>query len=320
MDTSAFDQVARLIPLYRERLLAAGERVKEQVFDIRLCAGQPVTLWGREGAFFLREEGGTAQAPVEGVARTSPEELEEVFLQACGRSVFSHEAELREGYLGLEGGYRVGVCGTAVVEGDRVKSLRDITTLVFRVPRQEPGCGDGLFLRGVDFSKGLLVAGEPASGKTTLLRDVARSLSWGRFTPCRRVAVLDERGELGAFDLGPCADVLRGYPKSAGLDAALRALAPQFLFCDELGFRDLAAVERWSNAGVALAASVHAGREELERRPLCRALLRTGAFGTVVRLSGRARPGEVAGLERVEVAETPSGAREFRLLPWEGAG
>ena len=49
--------------------------------------------------------------------------------------MFSHEQELREGYLRLEGGFRAGVCGTAVLEGGRVKSLRDITSLVFRIPQ-----------------------------------------------------------------------------------------------------------------------------------------------------------------------------------------
>ena len=139
MDTSAFDQAACQIPLYREALLQVPASVKDQAYDIRLCGGQPVSIWGREGACFLREGGGVAHAP---------EELRRAFLQACGHSVFSHEQELREGYLRLEGGFRAGVCGTAVLEGGRVKSLRDITSLVFRIPRQCLGCGDPLFLRG----------------------------------------------------------------------------------------------------------------------------------------------------------------------------
>ena len=318
MDTSAFDQVACQVPLYREALLQVPASVKDQAYDIRLCGGQPVSIWGREGACFLREGGGVAHAPVEGLVRTSPEELRRAFLQACGHSVFSHEQELREGYLRLEGGFRAGVCGTAVLEGGRVKSLRDITSLVFRIPRQCLGCGDSLFLRGADLSKGLLLAGEPASGKTTFLRDVARSLSWGRFSPSRRVAVLDQRGELGAFDLGPAADVLRGFPKPAGLDTALRTLSPELVFCDELGDGDLEAVRRAAFSGAALVASVHAAREDLERRPLCRELLCTGAFGTVACLSGRARPGELESLETVTVYQEASGRRAFRLTPLEG--
>lgn len=313
MDTSAFDQAACQISLYREALLQVPASVKDQAYDIRLCGGQPVSIWGREGACFLREGGGVARAPVEGLVRTSPEELRRAFLQACGHSVFSHEQELREGYLRLEGGFRAGVCGTAVLEGGRVKSLRDITSLVFRIPRQCLGCGDPLFLRGADLSKGLLLAGEPASGKTTFLRDVARSLSWGRFSPSRRVAVLDQRGELGAFGLGPGADLLRGYPRAAGMETALRCLSPEFLVCDELGEEDLSTVSRYAFAGAGLLATLHGGEEDLLRRPLAKALLETGAFQTVACLQGRQRPGQLGALFRVEA----QGQGEVLLTRWE---
>ena len=83
--------------------------------------------------------------------------------------------------------------------------------------------------------KGVLVAGPPSSGKTTFLRDIARSLSLGRFASGRRVAIVDERGELGGFDLGPCADILRGYPKETGLEVALRVLSR----VEDIGFCEL---------------------------------------------------------------------------------
>lgn len=316
MDTSGFDTVARHIPLYRERLLALPGWVKDQAFDIHIASGQPLSLSGKEGALFLGKKGVT-RAFQEGIV-TTPQQLRELFLAACGHSVFRHEEELRQGYVRLGENLRVGVCGTAVAEGGQVRSLRDITALVYRIPRQVPGCGDRLFLEGVPLERGVLVVGPPSSGKTTFLRDVARSLSWGRFSPSRRVAVLDQRGELGAFDLGPAADVLRGFPKPAGLDTALRTLSPELVFCDELGDGDLEAVRRAAFSGAALVASVHATREDLERRPLCRELLCTGAFGTVACLSGRARPGELESLETVTVYQEAPGRRAFRLTPLEG--
>ena len=211
MDTSGFDTVARHIPLYRERLLALPGWVKDQAFDIHIASGQPLSLSGKEGALFLGKKGVT-RAFQEGIV-TTPQQLRELFLAACGHSVFRHEEELRQGYVRLGENLRVGVCGTAVAEGGQVRSLRDITALVYRIPRQVPGCGDRLFLEGVPLERGVLVVGPPSSGKTTFLRDVARSLSLGRFGPSRRVAVVDERGELGGYDLGPNADVLPGLPQ-----------------------------------------------------------------------------------------------------------
>lgn len=288
----AFDAVARKLGPYQDRLLALPEPMKRQTFDIRFKLGQPVALCGREGIFFLGP-GGAVRDYSPGLPAVTSAQMEELFLHICGYSVFSHEEELRRGYVSL-GSCRAGVCGAAVGEGGRVRGVRDISSLVFRVPRDFPGCGDRLFQTGVDFSAGMLLTGEPSSGKTTLLRDLARSLSLGRFGPPRRVAVLDCRGELSGFDLGPCADVLRGFPKAQAFDMALRTLSPEIIVCDELAQEDLEAVGQAMFAGVGLAASVHASAAAPEERPLCRALLGTGAFQTLAVLQGRESPCRLA--------------------------
>ena len=295
MTDHAFDAVAQKLGPYREALLALPEPVKRQAFDIRFKLGQPPALFGREGVFFL-SGGGAVRHFSQELPGLNAAQMEELLLHICGYSIFSHEEELRQGFVSL-GACRAGVCGTAVEGEGGVRGLRDVTSLVFRVPRDFPGCGDRLFQSGADLAAGVLVAGEPSSGKTTLLRDIARSLSLGRFGPCRRVAVLDCRGELGGWDLGPCADVLRGFPKAQALDIALRTLSPEIILCDELAPEDLDAVERAMFAGVGLIASVHARGASPQDRPLCRALLETGAFPTLAALSGRASPCQIASVE-----------------------
>lgn len=303
MDTMGFDMVARELPAYRDRLLELDGSIKAQAFDIRFSRGQPVAVCGSDGVFFLKGGGGATLALTPGLPVVSQEELQELFLQVCGHSVFSHEEEIRGGYVVFGRSCRAGLCGTAVLEQGEIKTVRDVTTLVFRIPRERQGCGDKLFLEGA-MSGGLLIAGEPSSGKTTLLRDVARSLSMGKFAPCKRVAVVDQRGEIaGPWDLGPCTDVLRGYPKAQGMDIALRMLSPQVIVCDELAPGDLAAVQETAFAGAALVASVHATWGQLRSRPLCRRLLATGAFPVVAALSGRERPGEIIKVARLEELE-----------------
>ena len=129
------------------------------------------------------------------------------------------------------------------------------------------------------------------------------SISFGRFGPSSRLAVLDERGELGGgYDLGPGADILRGYPKSAGFDVAIRMLSPEFLVCDELSTADLDAVKQAVFSGVALIATVHASRDDFLKRPLCRSLLDSEAFRNLVFLQGRRNPGQVSAIESVEIS------------------
>lgn len=304
MDTQCYDKLVRRIPQYGELLLRVPDAVKEQAFDIHLKSGQPLSICGREGVFFLHQDGTASRALTDGLVTVSGEKMQEVFLEVCAHSVFSHEHEIQKGYILMDSFCRVGICGTAVLENKSIKSLRDISAMVFRIPREVKGCADRLFLEGGDLREGALIAGEPSSGKTTFLRDIALSLSMGKFQPARRVAVLDERGEIeGGFDLGPCADVLRGYPKEEAFDIAIRMLSPEFIVCDELSAQDLKTVEKSVFAGVSLIASVHAGRGGFHRRPLCGSLLKTGAFGVTAYLSGRTQPGEIEEISAEKAGE-----------------
>ena len=164
-----------------------------------------------------------------------------------------------------------------------------MTSLVFRVPRDFPGCGDRLFQSGADLAAGLLVAGEPSSGKTTLLRDLVRLLSNGG----TRVGLADERGEVAAMyngrpqlEVGRRTDVAEGCPKAQGLMLLLRAMNPQVLAVDEITApEDVGALITAAGCGVTLLATAHGeGRAGLERRPLYRPLLDEGLFRFLVRI------------------------------------
>lgn len=224
----------------------------------------------------------------------SREDIEACFQELCRHSVHSFAREIAEGYITLEGGHRAGFCGTAVIKDGRLETLRDISSINLRLAREVIGCAEELHravLAGGERS--LLLAGKPLSGKTTLLRDLARLLG-----KTRRVAVIDSRNELAAvcrgtpfLDVGENTDVLSGYPKYEGIMTALRTLSPEVIICDEIG-GDAEAVRRCIHCGVKLIASAHAGSvEELSRRPDTAALL--PMFDCAAVIGGRGRLIEV---------------------------
>ncbi len=200
----------------------------------------------------------------------SREEIEQSFAALCDYSVHTFLPQIVHGFLTIQGGHRIGLGGTAVVQDGKVTSIRELSSLNIRLARKQDNPEEVEKIARSLFDRGLcsvLIAGEPGSGKTTLLRALAFFLSrrW-------RVTVVDERGEIvdrGLLPLGGCLDVLRGYPKPAGILQAVRTLSPQVVICDELG--TLAETEQLLqavNCGVRFVASIHAGSlEELFRRP-----------------------------------------------------
>lgn len=208
--------------------------------------------------------------------RLSRSDIEQCFQELCGHSVHSFSREISEGYITLAGGHRVGFCGTAVMRDGRLETLRDISSMNIRFAREIVGCAAELYDRVFrDGMCSLLLAGKPCTGKTTLLRDIARIIGADR-----RVALIDSRNELAAvcrgepsLDVGENTDILCGYPKREGIMTALRTLSPDVVICDEIG-GDADAVLQCIHCGAKLIATAHASSvEELYRRPDTAALL-----------------------------------------------
>ena len=292
-----FDEAAMQLGRFSEGMLAIAQNTKLRITDIRVKIGSPILLCGLDKVMFLVEHGCVSMSPkAEEKWIVTQQDIEALFHRFCGYAVYSHIDELKHGFVSVGRKFRVGVSGTAVIENGKFQTIRDITSMTIRIPRAVHGCANSLYRLGVNPKHGVLLAGAPSSGKTTMLRDLARILGSEN-----RVVILDERFELRSeqYDVGVCTDVLQGYPKKEGISHALRCLSPEYILCDELEDRDIAAIQSALFAGVSLVATVHAGsKEELYRRALCRKLIETSAFEYIVVLKGRSLPTEIQGVYR----------------------
>lgn len=293
-------QAMRVLP---EPLKAAALGVDGQVMrraeELRLRVGRVPSLVLPEG-----------ERPVPGAAETTREEVRRVIELASRWSVHTVLEQMRQGFLTVEGGHRLGLCGTAVMEGERLRALRDISSVNLRIARQYKGLAGQLVRRLFRDGRLLntLILAPPGAGKTTLLRDLIRCISDGVAVPSMRVAVADERGELAAvfqgraqMDLGGCTDVMDNCPKAVAIPMLLRGMNPDVIAVDEITAReDVFAIEQAAGCGVTLLATAHGcGIQDLKRRPVYRDLLDKGVFQQVVTIhvEGGVRHTEIAELE-----------------------
>lgn len=271
---------------------------KSTVQEIRLRINRPLTLTDGSSTLFIDSGGRVLYSLSDRAFTVTQRHIYDTFRRLCGYSVYSCENEIRNGFITVRGGHRVGLCGTAVCSDGKLTTVNDISSLNIRISRQVRDVSRELISRLYPFGGGILIVGEPSSGKTTLLRDLARCLSLGIGCRIMRTVVIDERSEIsGTFrgipsnDLGLC-DILNGYPKGDGITQAIRALSPQVIVCDELGSEhDLHIASQGFNAGVMIIASVHAGSyEELCRRSFAGLLKDCGAFRYAVILDSSEHP------------------------------
>lgn len=224
--------------------------------------------------------------------------LEGMLTLFCQGALYAHHDTLVEGYVTLTDGCRVGVCGRAVTEDGRVVGVRDIRSLCVRLPAPIPQSVREAAERIMPLleeegnCRSVLLCGPPGAGKTTLLRALAEGLS--RPPNPRQTVVVDSRCELTPMlaTTEGCLDLLTAYPRSVGIEIALRTMAAEVILCDEIGSaEDAGAILGARACGVPLIASVHGERwETVRKRPSLAPLFEAETFGACVELLRR--PGE----------------------------
>lgn len=241
------------------------------------------------------------------------EDVKAIIQKISNYSLYAFEEDIRQGYITIQGGHRVGLAGQCVIEDNSIKTIRNITSLNIRVCREIVGCSNSLMNSLVENNRvnNTLIISPPKCGKTTLLRDITRNISNGisqiGFNG-KRTVVIDERSEIAAcyngipqMNVGMRTDVYDNCIKSEGMMMAVRGLSPEVIICDEIGtYKDMEGLMMAYNSGVSIIATLH-GRnvEELYRRPVFREIVENNIINKVVVLSGKKGIGTIEGIYNV---------------------
>lgn len=268
--------------LLGEKLYAETIRLMptESVTEIRLRAGRALSLRN-------------ASSRIISSYHVSSEDVAEVIRKATKSSLYACQEELRAGYLRYAGGIRIGVGGEGVTESGRVITYKNITSLNIRIPHEIKGCADKVKEIFTPL-KNTLVLSPPYGGKTTMIRDISRILSYAMDT-----LVIDERDEIccNSCEFGPLIDIISNTPKHLAVEGAVRSMNPEVIVMDELyPSRDEDVVSEILRSGIKLVASAHADDpEEFFRRA---AGLRE-CFSYVVVLGYKPRAGSIKSVIRL---------------------
>lgn len=291
-------QVLQVLAKSIRTIILAEKPDFEKVQEIRMRIEKPLSIIYDNEEWLLpsRQE---LKHPV------TKEEIRETMEYVSHYSLYAYEQEMRQGFITIEGGHRVGVMGKAILEGNRVKNLQYISSVNIRMAHEVLGCSEKVlpFLTKNRQICHTLVISPPRCGKTTLIRDLIRQISDGNtYVKGCTVGVVDERSEIGGCYLGVAqnqlgmrTDVLDGCPKAEGMIMLIRSMAPQVIAVDEIGAaEDIHAIEYAMQCGCKLIASVHGmSMEEAKDKPVLGTLIKERRFERYIILGNEKRPGEI---------------------------
>lgn len=257
---------------------------------IIFCYGEKELILNEEKRFQIKEE-----------------HLKEILEYISQYSLYTYEQELKQGYLTIEGGHRIGLAGKVILEHGKIKTLKYITSMNIRVAHEVVGCSNKImpYVReGIVYHT--LIISPPRCGKTTLLRDLIRVLSDGiEEIQGLTVGVVDERSELGACyrgipqnNLGTRTDILDGCPKGEGMMMLVRSMSPQVIVVDEIGIEeDIYAINYVIRCGCKIIASIHGtSLEDVRRKPVMQELIEKQVFERYIVLGNNPEIGSIQGV------------------------
>lgn len=235
------------------------------------------------------------------------EDIRSIVQRISSYSIYAFEEEIRQGYITIQGGHRVGICGTCVLEGKNLKTIKNISSLNIRVAKDVQGCGNSVlpYITKENYILNTIIISPPRCGKTTLLRDLARDISDGSLRyglDGKSVTIIDERSEIAAcyrgipqMEVGVRTDVLDNCPKSQGIIMAIRSMGPQVIICDEIGtYKDMESIVAALNSGVNVITTIHGfSEEDLYKRPVFKEIIENNVFKRAIILSNRKGVGTV---------------------------
>lgn len=294
-------QIENLFAGNIRQLLMEANLDYDKLYEIRLRVGRPLFLTYDGGECFLRSPGQEQYV-------VTREDLTETLEYVTGYSLYAYEDEIRQGYISVQGGHRVGVTGKVILDRGRIMGMKYISCINVRLAHEIQGCADKVmsYIRTKNWIANTLIISPPRCGKTTLLRDIIRQLSNGwENTPGLTVGVVDERSELaGCYqgipqnDLGMRTDVLDCCPKSEGMQMLVRSMSPDVVAVDELGREeDFRAVESVIYCGCRLIATAHGNSlEDILAQPFFQKLKKMEIFEKYIVLGDRNQTGVIKGI------------------------
>lgn len=293
------DEILKVLPLKISSEIR-GYFQSDKIQEIRIKVGKPIILNSFKGERMLKYT-------------VTAEDIKQILVKISNYSLYAYEEEIKQGYITIKGGHRIGIAGECVIVGGIIRTIKNISSLNIRICREVIGSSNEVMKYIVENNRvyNTLIVSPPKCGKTTILRDIARNVSYGMNIinlSGKKVSIIDERSEIAAcfngvpqMDVGVRTDVLDNCLKREGMLMAIRSLSPEVLICDEIGTKgDIEALLMAFNSGVNVVVTLHGfSIDDIYKRKVFKELLDNSILDRIVILSNKNGVGTIENMYAV---------------------
>lgn len=300
------DNLLKIFSIKTRRILENLNIEYKKLQEIRLRANKPLILIYNNTEYFISKEGVLIKDINKSII-ISINEIKETMEYISNYSLYAFEEEIRQGFITISGGHRVGIGGKVIVEKEQVKTMKHISCINIRLAHEIKGCADLVIPYLInETSKDIhhtLIISPPRCGKTTLLRDIIRQLSNGDTDrKGLSIGIVDERSEIGSCyqgipqnDIGLRTDILDCCPKAKGMMMLIRSMSPHIIAVDEIGsIEEIDAIKYAIRSGCKLMVTVHGESiDDVKNKPVLSELVKEGIFERFIVLSNKKKIGSI---------------------------
>ncbi|WP_425448606.1 stage III sporulation protein AA [Dethiothermospora halolimnae] len=296
-ESLTFDYIIRYLePSITEKLYNIPTEIKKKIEEIRLRNNMPLMISIAGKDYILSTNGDITHNIDEGYIVTKGD-IDKSFQILSNYSVYALEDEIRNGFITIKGGHRIGITGKVNYINNRIETIKNISSLNIRIAKEVKGVSDEIFKYLIKKPNSIyhtLIVSPPQCGKTTLLRDLVRNISNGLTVydfKGLKVGLVDERSEIASVyggetqnDVGIRTDVLDGCKKYDGIIMLIRAMSPNVIATDELGDKkDIDAIHEALKAGVKIISTVHGKNiDDIRTKPNLRKIISEKIFERII--------------------------------------
>lgn len=295
------DELLKIFSLNLRNLLIKLNLDYEKLQELRLRINSPFIVVYNNKEFFVTGNANLSEDE-QSAYIINKNDIKETMEYISNYSLYAFEDEIKQGFITIKGGHRIGIAGKTILDGEKVKNIKHISFINVRLSHQIKGCANKImpYIIKNNIVYHTLIISPPRCGKTTMLRDAIRQLS--NKNNGISIGVVDERSEIGACymgepqnDLGIRTDILDCCPKSDGMMMLIRSMSPSVIVVDEIGSRqDIEAIQYVINCGCKLIATVHGNSvDDIKNKPILGKMVKEKMFERYIVLNNKKEIGNI---------------------------